>query len=133
MDSRSRRLEVRFRPEDAYSKPAYGDRNATCGFLLRVRVKKSRIRQAEAFTNETCLPSSSANSSTYAPQSSANNKGDNSKTSNNNAEPTYDPKKYQDLSQDAHYELPELKVLGRIETEFKFSSEFKNIYIFFLN
>lgn len=114
---------MRFRPEDAYSKPAYGDRNTTCGFLLRVRVKKSRIRQAEAFTNETCLPSSSANGATYAQQSSASNKGDNNKTGNDDTEPAYNPKKYQDLSRDAHYELPELKVLGRVETEFKFSSE----------
>ncbi|KAF7990553.1 hypothetical protein HCN44_000358 [Aphidius gifuensis] len=36
--------------------------------------------------------------------------------------PTFDKNKYEDLSNDVHYELPKLKILGRIETEYKFTN-----------
>lgn len=37
---------------------------------------------------------------------------------------TFNVKKYENLSQDADYELPRLKILGRVDTEFKFTSTF---------
>ncbi|OAD55297.1 General transcription factor 3C polypeptide 5 [Eufriesea mexicana] len=43
----NRRLELRFRPDDIYCKPTCGDRHNTNGFLLRVRIKKSRVKKAE--------------------------------------------------------------------------------------
>ncbi|XP_033327286.2 general transcription factor IIIC subunit l(2)37Cd [Megalopta genalis] len=43
----NRRLELKFRPDDAFCKPTCGDRYVTKGFLLRVRVKKSRAEQVE--------------------------------------------------------------------------------------
>lgn len=37
---------------------------------------------------------------------------------------TFDNNKYINLSQETDYEVPQLKILGRIETEFKFTSMF---------
>lgn len=119
---------MRFRPEDGYSKPACGDRNVTCGFLLRVRVKKSRTVQV--------------NNSGSQQQSSVQNTGkdseqnnfDNEEINRNNTDtfgtvdnipPTFSRQKYENLSSDQNYELPKLKVLGRIDTEFKFTSKLK--------
>lgn len=39
-----------------------------------------------------------------------------------NIMPTFDRNKYQNLSEDKDYELPELKVLGKVDTEFRFTS-----------
>lgn len=39
-----------------------------------------------------------------------------------NASPTFDRDKYENLSLDRDYELPRLKVLGRVDVEFKFTS-----------
>jgi len=36
-----RRLELRFRPADIYCKPAYGEPGPTCGFLIKLRRRKS--------------------------------------------------------------------------------------------
>lgn len=41
-----------------------------------------------------------------------------------NIAPTFDRNKYEDLSEDKDYELPELQILGRVETEFKFTSKY---------
>lgn len=38
--------------------------------------------------------------------------------------PTFDRDKYENLSQDTDYQLPHLKVLGRVDVEFKFTSTF---------
>lgn len=43
-----------------------------------------------------------------------------------NIAPTFDRNKYEDLSQDEQYELPKLKILGRIDTEFQFTSMYFN-------
>ncbi|KAK0088056.1 hypothetical protein PV326_004954 [Microctonus aethiopoides] len=47
VNTSNRRLELRFRPSDGYCKPACGDRHEVSGFLLRIRVKKSRIEKTE--------------------------------------------------------------------------------------
>lgn len=39
---------------------------------------------------------------------------------------TFDNNRYENLSQETDYELPYLKILGRVETEFKFTSMFYN-------
>ncbi|XP_074098001.1 general transcription factor IIIC subunit l(2)37Cd [Cotesia typhae] len=41
----NRRLELKLRVSDVYCKPACGDRHEVSGFLLRIRVKKSRIKK----------------------------------------------------------------------------------------
>lgn len=46
-----------------------------------------------------------------------------------NIAPTFDRNKYEDLSQDEQYELPKLKILGRIDTEFQFTSRYFNKFI----
>jgi len=43
-----------------------------------------------------------------------------------NVLPTFDNSRYENLSQETDYELPCLKILGRVETEFKFTSMFCN-------
>lgn len=40
-------MELRFRPDDIFCKPTCGDRHNTNGFLLRIRIKKSRVKKAE--------------------------------------------------------------------------------------
>lgn len=43
---------------------------------------------------------------------------------------TFDNNKYENLSQETNYEVPRLKILGKIETEFKFTSMlYINYYI----
>ncbi|XP_022191449.2 general transcription factor 3C polypeptide 5 [Nilaparvata lugens] len=42
MTTRNRRLELRFRPEDIYARPTYGDRQSTISFLLKVKVKRKK-------------------------------------------------------------------------------------------
>jgi hypothetical protein len=38
----NRRLELRFRPDDAFSKPACGDRHKTLSLLLKVKVRRKK-------------------------------------------------------------------------------------------
>ncbi|XP_034945411.1 general transcription factor 3C polypeptide 5 [Chelonus insularis] len=91
----NRRLELRFRPSDGYCKPACGDRHQVAAFLLRVRVKKSQIKQMnESFETNLCK--------------------------NNSLFNTHE--KYEEnLNNDENYRLPKLKVIGRVSTEFRFS------------
>ena len=140
-------MELRFRPDDGYCKPACGDKHQTSGFLLRIRIKKSRREKVEKeaesihekqsscqnqkkesgvnnseeesvnkLTNEIMNCSIESQSSK---QSNQNN------VSDKNQPPTFDRDKYENLSEDVEYELPKLKVLGRVETEFRFTSKFK--------
>ncbi|KOC65841.1 General transcription factor 3C polypeptide 5 [Habropoda laboriosa] len=191
-----RRLELRFRPDDAYCKPTCGDRHNTNGFLLKVKIKKSRVIKVEEAelkqSKKQCTSNMNINDSPNGdtendennvdavnpteiqdiPQCSnvenknqqgqimtdlinqvqccsVNTLGDsvtppdkdllsksvkdlqdlsshtsdaNLLKSKRNVEPTFDRNKYEDLSEDKDYELPKLKVLGRVDTEFKFIS-----------
>ncbi|KAG5345715.1 TF3C5 factor, partial [Acromyrmex heyeri] len=122
VDVPNRRLELRFRPDDGYSKPTCGDRHSTNGFLLRVRINKNKEKDCSVnFTH-------------------CNNKGAAEKkcaTDNKNLYDTctdknllkrkknlfiFNNNKYENLSQRTNYEVPRLKILGRIETEFKFAN-----------
>ena len=120
-------MELRFRPDDGYSKPACGDRHTTCGFLLRVRVKKSRVEKVnheEARINSTPrseifkMDFSSKNIDTLEEH---NNSGETTNPSQN-IPPTFDKQKCENLSQDNDYDLPKLKILGRVDIEFRFTS-----------
>lgn len=180
IDTPNRRLELRFRPDDVYCKPACGDRHKTVGFLLRVRVKKSKAekaREAEAKQqkaefidfanlsisetdkdNANAVSSSGRDDSSHTvdkdqerinelanrvencsvgtadvsddasknlPSASGKNSQDSDKSSSEtkkNTLPTFDRNKYEDLAKDDGYELPELKVLGQVDTEFKFKN-----------
>lgn len=51
---------------------------------------------------------------------------ENSPKRKRNVLPTFDNNRYENLSQETDYELPFLKILGRVETEFKFTSMFYN-------
>lgn len=42
-----RRLELRFRPESIYSKPAFGDRHNKTGLVLRIRTRRKRSQPNE--------------------------------------------------------------------------------------
>lgn len=158
-------MELRFRPDDGYCKPACGDRHQTAGFLLRIRIKKSRKEkleksasqvddklEKEAKSNGTNSNDSSQNdkknkSTNCAEEKTRKNltdkitsfsvKQESSPTATNNhnedseknKSPTFDRKKYENLADDQEYELPKLKVLGRVDTEFRFTSKFiSNIY-----
>lgn len=181
VDTPNRRLELRFRPDDDYSKPTSGDRNLTTAFLLRVRVKKNRGKKVQESMQEmdeefiqnkindvslsdsdvkqksnqndnandheefekdnvvndlakqiqNCNVSIKQNSERFSKVSSSetgrstNDTLDNEKNlakGKKNIAPTFDRNKYEDLSQDEEYELPKLKILGRIDTEFQFTS-----------
>ncbi|XP_014597812.1 PREDICTED: general transcription factor 3C polypeptide 5 isoform X2 [Polistes canadensis] len=183
VDTPNRRLELRFRPNDGYTKPACGDRHSKMAFLLRVRVKKHRIdkvqenaQKSKDNTNVEIMKNVMKNMSLSNNSSKSNveqndiqneqqedSKKDNivtdlvkqiqncnlstmtdiessSKESSNkisdilpdanknfseekqNIKPTFDRNKYEDLSQDEQYELPKLKILGRIDTEFQFNN-----------
>lgn len=183
VDTPNRRLELRFRPNDGYTKPACGDRHSKMAFLLRVRVKKHRIdkvqenaQKSNDNTNVETMKNVMENMSLSNNSSKSNvehndiqneqqedSKKDNivtdlvkqiqncnlstmtdiessSKESSNkisdtlpdanknfseekqNIKPTFDRNKYEDLSQDEQYELPKLKILGRIDTEFQFNN-----------
>lgn len=37
-----RRLELRFRPDSVYCKPAFGDRSATTGLLMKVKIRRNK-------------------------------------------------------------------------------------------
>ncbi|XP_043497307.1 general transcription factor 3C polypeptide 5 [Polistes fuscatus] len=182
VDTPNRRLELRFRPNDGYTKPACGDRHSKMAFLLKVRVKKHRIDKVqenahkskdntniETMKNVMKNMSLSNNSSkSNVDQNDIQNEHEVSKKDNiitdlaeqiqncnlstmtdiessskesstkisdilsdatknlfdviNDIEPTFDRNKYEDLSQDEQYELPKLKILGRIDTEFQFNN-----------
>lgn len=49
---------------------------------------------------------------------------ENSPKRKRNVLPTFDNSKYENMSKEVDYELPCLKILGRVETEFKFTSMF---------
>lgn len=198
VDTPNRRLELRFRPDDGYSKPTCGDRHSTTAFLLRVRIKKCKAKQVRNIVLNT-VKSKSMNDSlesiascinyneenlnasymsgdkqtdnqTQIMMNKDNHEGivvnnlvnqiqncsinspsydtgnpSNIKSISNDSEnscnisidtdgvsskwkkdtlPTFDHNKYENLSQDIDYELPRLKVLGRVDTEFKFFSMF---------
>ncbi|PSN45535.1 hypothetical protein C0J52_05772 [Blattella germanica] len=44
---RNRRLELRFRPDDAFSKPACGDRHKTLSLLLKVKIRRKKNRSEQ--------------------------------------------------------------------------------------
>lgn len=188
VDAPNRRLELRFRPDDGYSKPTCGDRHSTTGFLLRVRVKRNRIKQTKvtrsmsidttnlevlscAIHSEENLTSHLSedqqidnlsniairrdsheenavnnlinqerddNSVHYSTRDGIEEKSAivdirdlsdtcadtnrNSLNKKSNTLLTFDKNKYENLSHDTDYVLPRLKVLGRVDTEFKFTS-----------
>ncbi|KAL6254602.1 hypothetical protein P5V15_014652 [Pogonomyrmex californicus] len=182
VDLPNRRLELRFRPNDGYSKPTCGDRHSTNGFLLRVRIKKNKILQVESTTldfiksksmniinlNNTfwCTSFSRENLDTSSSSKNKYNYKDNISNLVNqeqncnissmhyNSEKTVQKKyaaddinnlhdicinknsskrkkhvssiidnnKYENLSQETDYKVPHLKILGRIDTEFKFTN-----------
>ncbi|XP_058824246.1 general transcription factor 3C polypeptide 5 [Topomyia yanbarensis] len=45
--SEKRRLELRFRPESCYAKPAFGDRHATSGLVLKIKTRRRRSQPSE--------------------------------------------------------------------------------------
>ncbi|KAL6422616.1 hypothetical protein ACFW04_010683 [Cataglyphis niger] len=159
VDAPNRRLELRFRPDDGYSKPACGDRHSTIGFLLRVRIKKNRVTQADIteatkskctdITNveatASCIIDSKENFKTTVKENSCKNNvsiedtverrhtaddiknfdgahEESSPKRKKNVLCTFDNNKYENLSEKIDYELPCLKILGRVETEFKFTN-----------
>lgn len=162
----NRRLELKFRPDDAFSKPTCGDRYNTKGFLLRVRVKKLRVKKVEEAeadrmkknVNKDSVQESKVQDNINTTQvsetgniesqrnkdeeqviseladqvedCSVNNSDDIvdplqtdlGKTKKKDIPPTFDRNKFEDLSKDEEYELPKLKVLGRVDMEFKFTN-----------
>lgn len=164
VNGRNRRMELRFRPDDGYCKPACGDRHQTAGFLLRIRVKKSRREKVEATSRldnklgkQTNAHVANENGSSHSDKNqnstnngdesvkeltdkitncSVNNQDSSALNNQNDAEesnksPTYDRDKYENLSEDTEYELPKLKVLGRVDTEFRFTSMHPSSYFTF--
>lgn len=179
MKSKNKRLELRFRPDDGYCKPACGDRHQTAGFLLRIRVKKSRIKkveEAEILNNEKKEKEKEKEKEkkkekeeekekekekeTEENHSSHENENENESTNNaedesvnklshqiitfdlttesnsdvldKNVPPSFEKNKYENLSEDTEYQLPKLKVLGRVDSEFRFTSMFKLIHKYYL-
>ncbi|XP_076762413.1 general transcription factor IIIC subunit l(2)37Cd [Xylocopa sonorina] len=187
----NRRLELRFRPNDGYCKPTCGDRHNTNGFLLRVRINKSRIKKAEeaeakvkkkqststgnsndSMTDDNETDASNTDrinlSETQDAFQYGNTENKNQETqiatnlndpsttlddpagpsdkdllsenikdlqdlslnpndgnvskNRKNITPTFERDKYEDLSEDKDYELPKLKILGRVDTEFRFTN-----------
>jgi len=47
INDKSRRLELRFRPDDPHCKPTCGERVPTTSYLLRVKVMKRKSRAKE--------------------------------------------------------------------------------------
>ncbi|XP_076221221.1 general transcription factor IIIC subunit l(2)37Cd isoform X2 [Nomia melanderi] len=161
----NRRLELKFRPDDTYCKPTCGDRYNTKGFLLRVRVKKSRLKKVEETkvkrteqnVDVTNVQSNEVQHNINAIQLSdtedtekhekkseeqvmseladrvescsvnalddiADPEQSDPMKTEKNIPPTFEGNKYEDLSKDEEYELPKLKVLGRVDMEFKFTN-----------
>ncbi|XP_018404151.1 PREDICTED: general transcription factor 3C polypeptide 5 [Cyphomyrmex costatus] len=122
VDVPNRRLELRFRPDDGYSKPTCGDRHSTNGFLLRVRIKKNKEKDCnvdfihcnnKGATEKKCATDNRNIYDTCIDKSLLKKKKNLF---------TFDNNKYENLSQGIDYEVPRLKILGRIETEFKFTN-----------
>jgi len=109
-------LELRFRPDDGYCKPTCGDRHNTVGFLLRVRVKKNRVKQMEDVVTEIVKPTSPKATTSQIKDCDS----DPAQCSTNTISKERFSIDNENLSEDA--ELPRLKILGRVETEFKFTS-----------
>ncbi|KAL0100181.1 hypothetical protein PUN28_019541 [Cardiocondyla obscurior] len=188
VDVPNRRLELRFRPDDGYSKPTCGDRHSTNGFLLRVRIKKNKVTGAKSIRTEVVRPISTdlvnveATTSCSSKQCTSHDKSeqinqcsiareknsledsyeannivcqrenlnvdftpcnrekaiekkcatddtnlcdisvDNSPLEKKKSTFTFNNNKYKNLSQDIDYKVPRLKILGKIETEFKFTN-----------
>lgn len=191
VDVPNRRLELRFRPDDGYSKPTCGDRHNTNGFLLRVRIKRNKVTQVKSATVEFIQPKSVDNTNlktvtfcvskedlntshskneqinatfnivrketnfegtasvddlinqkkncdvnsphcssqeTAEKKCAVDNTGSHDTCIDNNLSKkkkivsTFDNNKYENLSQETDYQVPQLKILGRIETEFKFTN-----------
>ncbi|KYM75631.1 General transcription factor 3C polypeptide 5, partial [Atta colombica] len=136
----NRRLELRFRPDDGYSKPTCGDRHRTNGFLLRVRINKNKVNVKIVIME--LIKSKFIDITDQEKDCSVNfyynNKGAAEKKCATDNKNLYDMctdknllkrkknlfifnnNKYENLSQRTDYEVPRLKILGRIETEFKF-------------
>ncbi|XP_014214781.1 general transcription factor 3C polypeptide 5 [Copidosoma floridanum] len=141
VDNKSRRMELKFRPSDGYCNPTCGDRNETVGFLLRVRVKKSRREKLEGSVmthdeveekvgDECTDDDSSQKITSHSSRSKVNEKisnqdddcESNKDDSGKDKPPSFDREKYENLSKDVDYRLPKLKVLGKVDTEFRFTS-----------
>lgn len=97
-------------------------------FLLRVRIKKSRIRKLEEDQRkkdnndiDTPLVNENGNLDSVADLSDRIISC-NIQNSKNNLE-SIKNQAYEDLSHDSEYQLPKLKILGRIDTEFEFTSK----------
>uniref|UniRef100_A0A0C9QR49 GTF3C5_0 protein n=1 Tax=Fopius arisanus TaxID=64838 RepID=A0A0C9QR49_9HYME len=130
----NRRLELRFRPSDGFCKPACGDRHQVSGFLLRIRVKKSRVdnvtgenqeKASQAWRNHaSAMPKDitrledSIEDITKDLRSSSIDPGESNPRNNCRI----DKSKYEDLSGNQNYRLPKLKIMGRVDTEFRFTS-----------
>lgn len=170
---------MRFRPDDGYCKPTCGDRHSTIGFLLRVRIKKNRVIQADIIeaTKSKCIDTTNLEdtrsctigdkenlktshlsedeqiNSVFNVTMKEDSSKDNTSTEDTvekkcaadniknldatyedksspkrkrNVLPTFDNNRYENFSRETDYELPRLKILGRVETEFKFTSMFYN-------
>lgn len=46
-----RRLELKFRPDDIYAKPACGDKSSTLGIVLKIRIKRKKVRTVTPSTS----------------------------------------------------------------------------------
>lgn len=66
---KNRRLELRFRPDDAFSKPACGDRHKTLSLLLKVKVRRQKNKNGQLL-GESSAEDSDSSSSTYSARSS---------------------------------------------------------------
>lgn len=139
VDTKNRRLELRFRPDDGYCKPACGDRHSTSGFLLRVRVKRKRgvkenCKNSDTGSFDSNLGddyrfSNTKQSTDIDVQNLLNEltnriadcNVDGKKLKENVLLP-FEKNKYKDLSNDEYYRIPEFEVLGQVDTEFRFMS-----------
>ncbi|XP_033606332.1 general transcription factor 3C polypeptide 5 isoform X1 [Cryptotermes secundus] len=66
---KNRRLELRFRPDDAFSKPACGDRHKTLSLLLKVKVRRQKKKNGQLL-GESSAEDSDSSSSTFSAGSS---------------------------------------------------------------
>jgi hypothetical protein len=65
----NRRLELRFRPDDAFSKPACGDRHKTLSLLLKVKVRRKKNKNSQPL-GESSAEDSDSSSGAYCDRSS---------------------------------------------------------------
>lgn len=132
------RLDLRFRPEDPYCKPAYGDRSATTNLLLKVHIRKRRKRppgeaaltqdqhKAGSSGQGQPQPGSSVQSQPQAgssgqgrPQAGSSGQGQNKTQSMGQSGWVAGDNNSQD---DMEYQF-KAEVLGIIDTEFNFQSK----------